>query len=175
MVFSLDSSSISCSRRQFQWEYCSSLSITESKSPNLLLRVLMFPFSYFISHFFSYLPCLYSWNFSLIRLTDSCRSVCSIVPLNWFSCVVSAISQRIFISFSKFCKQLNRTHSTDFNPSVKTSVFSETDETFKLPLSCFLLDSTLSSELLLKSLFAFEKICYILTHNEFNNNITILL
>ena len=101
--------------------------------------------------------------------------MCSIASLNWFSCVVSAISQRTFISFSKFCKQLNRTHSIDVNPSVKTSVLSETDESFKLPLSCFLLDSILSSELLFKSLFAFEKICYILTHNEFDNNITILL
>ena len=132
--------------------------MTKSTS-NLLLRVLMFSFSSFISRLFSRLPCLYSWNFSLIKLTDSYRSVSSVVPLIWFSCAVCAISQRIFIYFSKFWKQLNRmlTSSGDFNPSAKTSVFSETDESFKLPSRCFLLDSRLSSEFCLNLSFGFWK------------------
>ena len=119
----------------------------------------MFSFSSFISRLFSRLPCLYSWNFSLIKLTDSYRSVSSVVPLIWFSCAVCAISQRIFIYFSKFWKQLNRmlTSSGDFNPSAKTSVFSETDESFKLPSRCFLLDSRLSSEFCLNLSFGFWK------------------
>ena len=119
----------------------------------------MFSFSSFISRLFSRLPCLYSWNFSLIKLTDSYRSVSSVVPLIWFSCAVCAISQRIFIYFSKFWKQLNRmlTSSGDFNPSAKTSVFSETDESCKLPSRCFLLDSRLSSEFCLNLSFCFWK------------------
>ena len=119
----------------------------------------MFSFSSFISRLFSRLPCLYSWNFSLIKLTDSYRSVSSVVPLIWFSCAVCAISQRIFIYFSKFWKQLNRmlTSSGDFNPSAKTSVFSETDESFKLLWRCFLLDSPLSSEFCLNLSFGFWK------------------
>ena len=159
LVFSLDSSSVPCNRRQFRRKFCSCLSITESMSSNLLLRVLMFSFSSFISCSFSRLSCSYSWNFSLIKLTDSYRSVSWVVPLICFSCVACAISQRIFVSFAKFCKQLNKmlTHSWGFNPSAKTSVFSETDESFKLPSRCFLLDSLLSSELLLKSLLLLLK------------------
>ena len=143
-------------------EYYSCLSITESKSSNLLLRVLMFSFSSFIYRSFSRLSCLHSWNFSLIKLIDSCKSVSCAVPLIWFSCVVCVMSLRIFISFSKFCKQLNRmlTHSGDFNPSTKTSVFSETDESFKLPWYCFLLDSPRSSELLLKFLFLIIRLIF---------------
>ena len=119
----------------------------------------MFSFNFFISRLFSRLSCLYSWNFLLIKLTDSYRSVGSVVPLIWFSCVVCAISLRIFISFSKFWKQLNRmlANSGDFNPSAKTSVFSETDESFKLLSRCFLLDSPLSSQFRLNLSFGFWK------------------
>ena len=115
----------------------------------------MFLFSYFISRSFSHLSSSYSLNFSLIKLTDSCRSVSCLVPLIWFSCrCLCYISLRIFIYFSKFCKLLNRmlTYSGDFNLSVRTSVLSETDVSFKLS-RCFLLDSPPSSELLLKSQF----------------------
>ena len=106
--------------------------------------MLMFSFSFFISPSSSHLSYSYSWNFSSIKLTVSCRSVSCVVPLIWFSCVVCTIFLRIFTSFSKFCKQLNRmlTHSGDFNPSVKTTVFAETDESFKLPSGSFLLDSS---------------------------------
>ena len=45
------------------------------------------------------------------------------------------------------------THSEDFNPSTKTSVLSETDESFKLLSRCFWPDLPPSSDLLLQSHF----------------------
>ena len=114
---------------------------------------MTFAFSSFISRSFSLLNCSCSWNFSLLKLTDSCKSISWVVPLIWFSCVVCAISLIMFIYFSKFSKQSNKmltAHSRDFNPSEKTSVFSETDRSFKIPSHCFLFDSPTSSVLLLK-------------------------
>ena len=86
LVFPLDSSSKPCNRRQFRREYCFCQSITESKLSNLLLRVLMFSFSSFISR--SHLSCSYSWNLSLIKLTDSCRSVICVVLFIWFPVLI---------------------------------------------------------------------------------------
>ena len=84
-VFLLDSSSRPCNRRQYWRGYCFFLSIAESKSPNLLLRALIFPFSSFISYSFSCLASSYSWNISLITLTESCRSVSCVMPIIGFS------------------------------------------------------------------------------------------
>ena len=117
-------------RGQFRREYCSCLPITESKSSNLLLRVLMFSSSSFISRPFFRLSCSYSWSFSIIKLIASCRSMSCAVPLIWFSCVVCAMSLRIF---------------------------SGTDESFKRSSHYLLHDSPFSFELLVKSLFSLLK------------------
>ena len=136
----------------------------------------MFLFSSFNSRSFSCLACSYSWNFSLIKLADTCQSVSCVVPLIWFCCVVCAISLRIFIYFSKLSKQLNRmlTHSGDFNPSGKTSVLSDTDESFKLPSRCFLFDSPPPSELLLRSRFLLLK-KFVISGPMLNSLTTVLL
>ena len=119
----------------------------------------MFSFSSFIPYSFSRMPCLYSLNFSLKKLTDSSRSASCVVPLIWFFYVVCAVFLRVITSLSKFWKQLNRmlTDSEDFNPSAKTSVLSETDQYFKLPSRYFLLDSPPSSDFYLDLAFWFWK------------------
>ena len=169
-VTSSSVSTIPWTKRQFRWEYCSSLSISFSRFSTFLFIADTFSSKFLITYSLSFVYFSYSSNFVDIKLTAWFKSFSYSSPLIWLSLALEVIRNDSFIFFSKFFIQLHKiaTQSSDSNASSNPSplLAALELESSKLDASRGLFLSSPSVELLLNSLFFLNKKFFYIHYNK---------